>query len=133
MKKIISVILFSIIFSSLFLMSGCSDFTFNPIGKWKLEIADEDYEDFNVYTFEYIFEKSGTGYITANGSYTNNIFTYEYDNDTVYISTKSPKGEVSEAQAFKLKDDKLISNGFEYTAENGQKINDGVVRILIKE
>lgn len=90
MKKIIAITVSVLLLASL-MMSGCSDFTFNPIGKWAMtddilysngkEIQHTTADDMIYKDFLIIFEKSGTGYINVNGTKTN-TFTYEYtDND----------------------------------------------------
>lgn len=94
-------------------MGGCSDFAFNPIGKWKLT-GDRIYMDDKLYSEEkpgylymdagegkepipiymgdliYTFTKSGTGVITVvndvNGtSFDTQDFTYEYDEKEVVL------------------------------------------------
>ncbi len=104
-------------------MTGCSDFDFNPIGKWKLT-SDKTFMDDKLYSEEkigylmidagegkdpvpmymgdliYTFTKSGTGIITVynekNGnSFDAQDFTYEYDDKEVvlYISDDNMRRE----------------------------------------
>ncbi len=99
MKRIICLILTIITAVSVMAMSGCSDFKFNPIGVWRytddilyvngketkhLRPKDMQYE----FT-EYIFEKSGTGYIKINGERTIS-FTYDYSDEEVIMHMTDP-------------------------------------------
>ena len=98
MKKYICAFVSVILILSLNIMSGCSDFDFNPLGAW--EYVEEIYyingkeaervekENMQYESMKYIFEKSGTGYISVNDDRTLD-FTYDYDNNKVVIHMKS--------------------------------------------
>ena len=102
-----------IAFLSSVTMGGCSDFDFNPIGKWKLT-SDKTYLDGKLYLDNkpgymlmdagegkepvpvymgdliYTFTKSGTGIISVYNdvtgqSYDAQDFTYEYDEKNVVL------------------------------------------------
>lgn len=138
MKKFISVILSVGVFFSILLMGGCSDFAFNPLGKWLLtnSLYDDSTNQQMNYDIEYIFEKSGTGYAVADGNRTNITFTYEYDDDYVYITVKNPTGEIAETQKYTVSDDgsKLVNTTtYEYTDENGNPYTYDMVITLTKE
>lgn len=94
MKKILSGLLSVCLLFAVILMGGCSDFQFNPIGTWEYtdEILYVDGKEFlhstkdnmQYETMQYIFEKSGTGYITVDGDKTLS-FTYDYDDSQVTL------------------------------------------------
>lgn len=110
---IITVLTICIAVLSAVSMGGCSDFAFNPIGKWKLS-SDKTYIDGEVYSDHkpgyllsaskknedpkwvymgdliYTFTKSGTGIISVYNKDTgDNVeaedFTYEYNDKEVII------------------------------------------------
>lgn len=99
MKRIICIILTIITAVSVAAMSGCSDFAFNPIGTWKytddiLYVDGKEtkhiHSDEMMYKeMEYIFEKSGTGYVKVNGERSLN-FTYDYKDDEVIMHSANP-------------------------------------------
>lgn len=138
MKKFISFILSTVLLCSLMIMGGCSDFAFNPIGEWEFSdniIYSENSAAFS-YKTSYIFEKSGTGYITVDGDRTNVTFTYEYDNENVYLTLNSAHGETSEIQKFTVSDDqKQLTNSqkFETNDENGNIVTSEWIKTLTKK
>lgn len=93
MKKIVLFILSVMV---MFSVSGCSDFGFNPTGHW-LFVSDDLYEnDIQIDSatpentpflsnIAIIFEKSGTGYFSADGLKTI-FFRYSYDGHTVTVT-----------------------------------------------
>ncbi len=79
--------------ASAVIMSGCSDFDFNPVGKWTLSennlyVGDDlvDHMDKGSFIYEtnYVMEKCGTGYILVSGERMRD-FTYEYEKNSVTI------------------------------------------------
>lgn len=94
MKKKTILVLASLFILALTL-SGCADFSFNPIGRWR--IAEERYfeNDVLISTREIkesdyggqtalVFKKTGTGYIDS-GAKNKLEFTYEYTDSSVSI------------------------------------------------
>ncbi|MBR2176754.1 MAG: hypothetical protein IJ861_07410 [Clostridia bacterium] len=92
MKKIICMLLSAISVMSLLILSGCSDFEFNPIGKWKFtdDILYQNGEIIDHATTKdlldtiYVFEKSGTGYISVDNRRSLE-FTYDYDDSSITL------------------------------------------------
>ncbi len=121
MKKTVSFILSILMIVSLTLISGCSDFSFNPLGEWLWtddilcygdELKSHDTVETMPFELVYVFEKSGTGYIRSGGQKTLS-FTYEYDDENVTITTTGKKGEVS-IRKFQLSDDGKQLSHIEY-------------------
>ena len=106
MKRMISVMTALAMLGTMIMMSGCSDFSFNPIGKWYL-VSDELYngdkllestyfqEEHSFDQMAFVFEKSGTGYFQIDDLDVENrkYFTYEYDDDTVTVTYKADDSE----------------------------------------
>lgn len=100
MKKIITIMA-AVIAAVLLTMSGCSDFAFNPIGRWEAaemrtyengklsDTKDADDMGGSVKT-ALVFKKSGTGYIDS-GTRSKLDFTYDY-NDSEVTVTRSVNG-----------------------------------------
>lgn len=100
MKRIIAITA-AVIAAVLLTMSGCSDFAFNPIGRWEavemrtyedgkmIETADQK-ELGGAGRSALVFKKSGTGYIDS-GTRNNLEFTYDY-NDSEITVTRSVNG-----------------------------------------
>ncbi len=94
MKKYICAFLSAAIIFSLIIMSGCSDFEFNPLGTWEYseeiyyidgkEVNRVEKNDMLYGGMKYIFEKSGTGYIDV-ANYRSQEFTYDYDDKNVFV------------------------------------------------
>ena len=95
MKRTIAIAL-AVIAAVLLTLSGCSDFSFNPIGRW--EVSEMRlYEDGSIKETKdtkqlgmssgvaLVFKKSGTGYIDS-GSGNPLDFTYNYNDSEVIIS-----------------------------------------------
>ncbi len=111
MKKLLSIITAAAIGTSVFAMSGCDDFKFNPIGTWQNTediLYDRDNIEYQhetldtLWDFYYIFEKSGTGYMIVEGERTFN-FTYEYDNNTITVYPEMDSKDAKQVkQEFKL-------------------------------
>ena len=100
MKKILSAIFSVIMMISICSMTGCSDFDFNPIGVWEYtdevlyvdgkEFLHRTKETMQYESMQYIFEKSGTGYITVDGDRALS-FTYDYDDSKIILHMLKPK------------------------------------------
>lgn len=117
MKKIISALVSVCLVFSMVILSGCSDFAFNPIGKWKLtddilydadghEMSHETDDDMLNQNIFYVFEKSGTGYKDINGTKTL-TFTYEYNDEEISVTFEQSDKTVK----YKISDDgKTITN-----------------------
>ncbi len=101
MKKCAYGLLSVIFLFSLIILNGCSDFSFNPLGTWEYneeiyyvdgkEVERVEKKDMLYESTKYIFEKSGTGYITVSDDPTLN-FTYDYDDEKVTLHIKQPDG-----------------------------------------
>ena len=97
MKRLLSAL--SAVLIIVTFLSGCSDFEFNPVGIWRLTeeslyvddqlIQNEKKGQDGQYKLDYCFNKSGTGYITVNGSKTLD-FTYKYDGKSVTVYLNDP-------------------------------------------
>ena len=95
MKKLYAVILSVLVLCGLVLMSGCSDFAFNPIGEWEnvqTTINGEKFEgilDKNT-KIRWVFRHNGTAYITVDGEHTkNNDYSYTYTDEQVTLKSKT--------------------------------------------
>ena len=96
MKKVISICIILTICLTSICISGCSDFAFNPIGRWSF-VEDIYYSNDKPYSkvtseddpamknFAVVFEKSGTGYIDS-GTKTPIRFTYEYNEKEITMT-----------------------------------------------
>ncbi len=104
MKKIMAILAASAMSVSVLAMSGCDDFRFNPIGKWKLTddiVYDEQSNELEHGTEEemafggmtIVFEKSGNGYIEVDG-YKTQEFTYLYSDKEVSIFPFASQSEL---------------------------------------
>lgn len=140
MKRLACVLITVLIFVSSAFMSGCSDFEFNPVGHWRLtddilyadgqEIEHDRPEDMAFKYFEYVFGKTGTGYIAVNGTKTFD-FTYEYEGNTVTVLINDPysgKKPEENKNIFSLSD-----SGSLVRTETGQVDADHGKTIEIKE
>ena len=95
MKKTIAIIA-AVIAAVLLTLSGCSDFAFNPVGRWEA-VEMKIYEDGKLSETKSIdelgssvqaalvFKKSGTGYIDS-GTRNKLDFTYDYNDSEVKVS-----------------------------------------------
>lgn len=135
MKKFICIILSIISLSSVMLMGGCSDFDFNPIGKWRLTDdivyydgveAEHEAQDDMIYETYYVFEKCGTGYILVcdQMSDTRTLeFTYEYDNQDIVVTfTNISNDGTQPTEKFTVSGDRtqiVDTTASEYTDEDG--------------
>lgn len=81
------------------MLSGCSDFSFNPVGTWKFEAdivyannQELEHSTSKDMPFEtlYVFGKCGTGHILVDGDILRN-YTYEYDDNTVLLHVADSK------------------------------------------
>ena len=102
MKKLISAVAVTVVVLAL-CFSGCSDFGFNPIGRWnltedriyygdKLDTVITHKDDPMMKNLALVFEKSGTGY-RDSGTKNKTGFTYDYDDSkvTVYYQLDNKK------------------------------------------
>lgn len=100
MKKAAAVLLAASAVISAGLMSGCDDFKFNPVGKWRFTdeiLSNNDVEskhlreDDMVYKDTiYSFGKTGKGNISVQGTEVME-FTYDYSDDTVILHLWDPE------------------------------------------
>lgn len=95
MKKLYAVILSVLVLCGSVLMSGCSDFAFNPIGEWENVQTTVDGEKFEGLLGEntktcWVFCHNGTAYITVNGEHTKNSdYSYTYTDEQVTLKSKA--------------------------------------------
>ncbi|MBQ9460877.1 MAG: hypothetical protein IJU51_03020 [Clostridia bacterium] len=117
-------------------LAGCSDFAFNPVGKW--HVAEERlYADSvlsytkDVKDFEYggqttlVFKKTGTGYIDS-GARDKINFTYEYDDKTVTINIEKHGNIEAGTVVYDVADNgnEIVATIQEYEEESGtNKVN----------
>lgn len=94
MKKRLSAAILTIFVAcgSIF-MSGCSDFSFNPIGKWEnIETKTTDgaeIQDPYDRSFYLVFRHDGTAYMLLGDQYINKSeFSYTYDDEKIVIVSK---------------------------------------------
>lgn len=90
MRKLSAVILSVFVLCGSVLMSGCSDFEFNPIGEWKhisttYEGAEVEmmFEDISL-----VFRHNGTAYMSFNGDAYSN-YSYTYTDKEVTLTDKA--------------------------------------------
>lgn len=95
MKKLYAVILSMLVLCGSVFMSGCSDFAFNPIGKWEnvqTTINGEKFEgilDKNT-KICWVFCHNGTAYITVDGEHAKNSdYSYTYTDKQVILTSKA--------------------------------------------
>lgn len=100
MKKVLRTITALTLLCCILVLSACSDFAFNPLGKWKftsyilnneecidtVENTNKIFgtEDSSLY---WVFEKSGTAYMSIGNERIKDrtTYTYEYDEQKLYI------------------------------------------------
>lgn len=139
MKKFFLGITVCISVMSILTLGGCSDFGFNPIGRWKF-VLDELYiensladsldiekesDDSVISNMYIVFEKSGTGYFDNNGI-KSQYFTYEYTQDTITM-TFEPTAYQPESftTSYKVIDDgkKIVySDDMEFLDDEGETV-----------
>lgn len=105
-------------------MSGCSDFAFNPIGKWEnietKTVDGLDVEDpYTDRSFYLIFRHDGTAYMTLGDTKLDLDFSYIYDDESVTITSK-PQNSDNKPVSVKYK---LKENGTIMESESGGIIN----------
>lgn len=104
-------------------MSGCSDFTFNPIGKWEnietKTVDGLDVEDPYDRSFYLIFRHDGTAYMTLGDTKLDVDFSYIYDDESVTITSK-PQNSNNKPVSVKYK---LKENGTVMESEINGLIN----------
>lgn len=129
MKKVACTMLSALLFFSVMLMSGCSDFEFNPIGEWEFtteiyyengkEVERVEKDEMAFKGTKYIFEKSGTGYITI-GDLRTVEFTYEYDSDKVTLHMQVPKSVADTADS---DEPEIVDIEYTISSKNGGNDN----------
>lgn len=124
MKKLYAVILSMLVLCGSVFMSGCSDFAFNPIGKWEnietKTVDGLDVEDPYDRSFYLIFRHDGTAYMTLGDEYVQNSeYSYTYDDESVTITSK-PQNSDNKPVSVKYK---LKENGTIMESESGGIIN----------
>lgn len=92
-------------------LSGCSDFSFNPIGEWvntKITVNGEKVTTLygNDAKFCFVFRHNGTAYMTLNGEYVDGSeYTYTYDDEKVILTNADKEGVALE---YKVKDNGTV-------------------------
>ncbi|WP_418517694.1 hypothetical protein [Pseudoruminococcus massiliensis] len=123
MKKLYAVIISILVLCGSVFMSGCSDFTFNPIGKWEnietKTVDGLDVEDPYDRSFYLIFRHDGTAYMTLGDTKLDVDFSYIYDDESVTITSK-PQNSDNKPVSVKYK---LKENGTVMESEIGGLIN----------
>lgn len=142
MRKIISVCVVLTICLISICISGCSDFAFNPIGRWsfvenvyysddKLYSKVTDKDDPSMKNVAIVFGKSGTGYIDS-GTKTPIRFTYDYDEKEIRISINDSRNNnsglsVNNDIVYIVSDDKqtikLAAKNQKVVDENGNSVD----------
>ena len=94
-------------------MSGCSDFTFNPIGKWEnietKTVDGLDVEDPYDRSFYLIFRHDGTAYMTLGDTKLDVDFSYIYDDESVTITSKPQNSDNKPVSVkYKLKENGTV-------------------------
>lgn len=122
-----AIILSLLVTALIFIMSGCSDFSFNPIGRWEAKeqrLYENDkitdtmkFNDNSARIPALVFKKSGTGYIDS-GTKNTLGFTYEYNDNEVTI-TRSAAGNDPVTTVYQVRDNgtSLVVTLNEYDAE----------------
>lgn len=142
MRKIISICIVLTICLTAICISGCSDFAFNPIGRWNF-IEDVYYSNDKPYSkvtnkddpsmknVAIVFEKSGTGYIDS-GTKTPIRFTYEYDEKEIKINITDSRNQNNTLSSnntivYTVSDDKqtikFATKNEKRTDENGNSVD----------
>ncbi|MGN0538020.1 MAG: hypothetical protein ACI4M3_08605 [Acutalibacteraceae bacterium] len=100
MKKILRVITALTLLCCILMLSACSDFDFNPLGKWKFtsyivnneECIDMVHNTNKLFSPEdpslyWVFEKNGTAYMLMGNEklQERTTYTYEYDKQNINI------------------------------------------------
>lgn len=95
MKKLYAVLLSVLVLCGSVLMSGCSDFAFNPIGEWENVETIIDGEKFegildNNAKVCFVFCYNGTAYMTMNGERVKNMdYSYTYTDEQITLTSKT--------------------------------------------
>lgn len=95
MKKLYAMLLSVLVLCASVLMSGCSDFAFNPIGEWEnveTIVAGEKFEGIldNNAKICFVFRHNGTAYMTINGEYIQKSdYSYTYTDEQITLTSKA--------------------------------------------
>ncbi len=93
MKKIYAIILSMLVLCGSVFMSGCSDFAFNPIGKWE-NIESKTTEGVKIedpynQSFYLVFRHDGTAYMMLGDEYLiKSEYSYTYDDEKIVLTSK---------------------------------------------
>ena len=135
MKKKL-ILLFVLVCAVLLSLCGCSDFAFNPVGRWEArkeilyadgtvqysgDLAEGQYGVLPAL----VFKKTGTGYIDS-GTKTTLEFTYEYTDDKVTIERAQTGTDQTVSVEYEVKDNgsSLVAVIEEYDGEeNGKTVH----------
>lgn len=98
-KRLFTAIIAMLVVCGSIFMSGCSDFSFNPIGKWEnIETKTIDgvkIQDPYDKSFYLIFRHDGTAYMMLGDQYIDKSeFSYTYDDEKIVITSKENSGSV---------------------------------------
>ncbi|MCI5657003.1 MAG: hypothetical protein SOT80_11035 [Candidatus Pseudoruminococcus sp.] len=93
MKKLYAVIISILVLCGSVFMSGCSDFEFNPIGKWENVQTIIDGKKFegildNDAKICFVFQHNGIAYMTVGGERIKNDYSYTYTDEQVTLTSK---------------------------------------------
>lgn len=113
MKRMISIISAAAVCAAALTLGGCSDFSFNPIGKWTLDKTVVRWKDNIIDTAKYdentmslVFGKSGTGTKKMLGdSSLDKSFAFETEDTTVRVSYKNFAENDDSIEIYQLSDD----------------------------
>ena len=125
-----------ILFVFVLALGGCSDFAFNPIGRWNVAeerlYADGELEyTKDVKDFEFggqtalVFKKTGTGYIDSGAKEKLN-FTYEYTDKNITINLAAHQAIPETTVVYETAENgsEIIATTQEFDDEkNGKKIH----------
>lgn len=95
MKKLYAIILSVLVLCASVLMSGCNDFSFNPIGEWENVQTTVDGEKFEGILDKdakvcWVFRHNGTAYMTINGEHIKSSdYSYTYTDEQVTLTNRA--------------------------------------------
>lgn len=116
MKKNLRLVLVVSVIFCMSILSACSDFAFNPLGKWKFESYTVNGEEnineimgmYSGSSLYLVFEKSGTAYFMMNNEQLDmrTTYTYEYDDNSITLTVYDTLTKVSQSQQYTVSEDK---------------------------
>ena len=126
MKKI--VIILSGLLTIALVLGGCSDFAFNPVGRWTFseqriytdDVLTDTLPPDSGFSVALVFQKSGTGYIDS-GTKTTMPFTYDYTDSTVTITRSDPDSQFKPSVYQVLNNGKELVSVMEEYEQNNEK------------